>query len=50
MEAELASLRAKLATAERERGSERTGRIRAEKALREAQAAVRAAAATPAGC
>jgi hypothetical protein len=41
MEARLAAAEAALATAQRERQAERTGRIRAEKALREARAAVR---------
>jgi C4-dicarboxylate-specific signal transduction histidine kinase len=41
LEERVAALTAALATAERERQSERTGRIRAERALRDAQAAVR---------
>jgi len=39
--AEVDRLRAALETSERERASERTGRIRAEQALRVARAAVR---------
>jgi C4-dicarboxylate-specific signal transduction histidine kinase len=41
LEERVAELTAQLATSERERQAERTGRIRAERALRDARASVR---------